>query len=263
VINEYGQLDFAQVCMNRIRAYESANHGRQHLVALSAGGRQDNGFSNPEVVGKDAVIATNCDVIMPGSDKFGATWGDTDDSTGNGPPIFNFDRPWLMDMDHIEAGARRPDLFWKHFCRGYHHNHFESNSTNDPTLSQPYSTLGWQAYLDDVTYGFDIIRRNIGWITRRANTVFKNLAAMTPTDDTSVASTRYVLADAPNEYVVFFPTASDGTIQQLEVGATYDLQWYDSQQGMEAGGPQSFTAASASRGFTPPGPEHALHLWKR
>ena len=167
-------------------------------------------------------------------------------------------------MDHIEAGARRPDLFWKHFCRGYHHNHFESNSSNDPLLSAPYSTLGWQAYLDDTTYGFDIIRRNIGWATNRANNVFKDLAAMQPYDDTSTAaSTRFVLADLGEEYMVFFPGDSSGTVYGLTDGATYDYQWYDSQAGNTVGSQLSFTAIATSRSFSAAGPDYVLHLWKR
>lgn len=174
-----------------------------------------------------------------------------------------------MDMDHVQnttTGTRDPSHFWKSLTRGYGYNHFESNFTGDPLLSQPYSALGWEGYLDDTVYGFNILRYNMGVGQKWANNESIDPLAMNATDDTSVASTTYCLADPGVEYIVFSLTDSTPTVKQLQIGETYRVKWCDATTGEEHPGTTTFTAGSTSQTLTAPfslGAEGAaLHVWR-
>jgi len=258
VHNEFGRMPFHETVMNRVRSYE-LTLPKQHLVMISAGGLTDNGTFTKTDVGKAAVLATTCDVIAPGTNQFSGTWGDTDGVV----PIQDWsNRPVIMDMDHIEAGLRDPIHFWRSFTRGYHYNLFESNNASGNTsVDYPYTVLGWEGYMNNTED--DVIRKNIGWATDRANNHFKNLANMNPDDGTGAASTGYVLYDPGVEYVVFSEPSSSFTVRQLQAGQIYDYQWFNSTSGLPAGSQQSVTPSGTSQSFNPSQVNYVLHLWRR
>jgi hypothetical protein len=270
VNNEMGRMPHQETVMDRVRAYQ-AGLPNQHLVGITAGGRIDTGNYTQTDVGKTAVKATTCDYICPGTDRFGATWGDTDDSSGTGPPLQDdLTRPWYLDMDHIQnttTGTRDPSHFWKSLCRGYGYNNFESNFTGDPALSQPYSTLYWEAYMNDTVYGFNIVRRSIGTGRKWLNDLCVwGTGNMQPTTSTAVCSTGYCIRNNNFEYIGFTLTDSTPTIGQLLPGETYVVKWYDPTNGVEEPGVTTFTASSTSQTLTAPftlGAEGAaFHVWR-
>ncbi len=270
VNNESGELDHQVTVMDRIRSYQDTKPN-QHLIAITAGGLTDSGSYTNTVVSKTNVKATTCDWICPGTDKFGATWGDTDDSSGNGPPLQDdLTRPWVLDMDHIQdtsTGTRDPSHFWKGLTRGYGYNHFEGNFNGDPILATPYSALGWEEYMVDTAgRGWNILRYNIGIGRKWFNDNTKDPLLMIPSDNTSVASTQYVIADPGEDYIVFSLTDSTPTIFQLQPGETYRVKWCDATAGAEYPGTTTFVASGTSQTLTAPftlGAEGAaVHVWR-
>lgn len=178
-----------------IRAYE-AQLPKQHPILMSAAGAIKN----------EHLEASSADAISP------ARKGSREDYVEN-PPATDGKHVVIADTDHMGWNRFRNDMAkgrawaWKNFTRGY----------NASLLIVIPDKAGW-----------DEARRALGDTRSLATRI--NLVAMTPRND--LASSKYCLADAGKEYLVYLP--SDGNVSVDLSAATGELavEWLNPSTGI-------------------------------
>lgn len=153
----------------------------------------------------------------------------------NPPPNFQ-GKIIVADTDHLGWNARRDhDWFWKQFCRGHHTWYLEW------AYESPTEAIA--------------ARKGIGQTVNWSRKI--NLAAMEPSTD--VASTRYCLSNAGNEYLVYQPGHGDFSVDLRDSIATFSVQWFAPMT--ESSQTDEEVRGGSVQSFTPPhnGPT-VLHL---
>ncbi len=125
------------------------------------------------------------------------------------PPVSDGRRVVLNDTDHLWGIGGHQAWVWKSFTRGY-----------NPIFMDPYDGEVLGNRLDPQ---WDPIRRGMGYTLQYARRM--NLAAIRPS--TEIASTKYCLANAGKQYLVYKPGDQGRSIRvKLEPG-TYRYEWFD------------------------------------
>jgi hypothetical protein len=213
--DKFGDSDWQFHLINVIRSYE-AGKPEQHPVGMTGAEQISN-----------SLLLTN-----PGEwTSFTATTYDSpsDPYTSN-PPASNGTRISILDTDHLGYSLFQNDpaftrtWVWKSFTRGHH-----------PIL------------MEDLT-GFS------GWIAgrsamghTRSYSARMNLAGMTPLN--ALSSTRYCLASAGQEYLVYQP--DNGSFTVNIAGGAYAYEWFNPATGSIAGA-GTVGAVGGDQSFTPP-----------
>jgi hypothetical protein len=139
-------------------------------------------------------------------------------------PVSDGTKVSILDSDHWFVQELRNDptfgreWVWKSFCRGH-----------NPILMEHLPPLS--AVLDDLAFapddpGYVASRKAMGFTRQFADRI--DLAAMTPQPE--IASTRYCLANARKEYLIYQPTAREPFSVKLTPGK-YRFEWFNPQQG--------------------------------
>jgi hypothetical protein len=139
------------------------------------------------------------------------------------PPAADGRKVIIVDTDHVGGGEE--SWVWKAFTRGLNPIYMDTWDVSDATREG--------------------VRRAMGDTRRFAERM--NLAAMTP--QPTWASTRYCLARAGTEYLIYQPEGGEGFSVELSPGA-YRYEWFDPAQGrgtdsgtiQATGGGQQFKA---------------------
>jgi len=155
------------------------------------------------------------------------------------PPAWNEKKVSLLDTDHIWGVGGHAAWVWKSFFRGH-----------NPLFMDPYdgSVLGQDR-------GWETIRAAMGHTRRLAERM--NLAAMTPQGE--LASTKYCLANAGTEYLVYQPKPGEGFSVELKPG-TYRYEWFNPTQGKIAGSDRIESPGGAQQFKAPFGSDAVLWL---
>jgi len=155
------------------------------------------------------------------------------------PPAWNEKKVSLLDTDHIWGVGGNAAWVWKSFLRGH-----------NPLFMDPYdgSVLGHDP-------GWETIRAAMGHTRRLAGTM--NLAAMTPQGE--LASTKYCLANAGVEYLVYQTKPGEGFSVELKAG-TYRYEWFNPPQGKIAGSDRLESPGGAQQFKAPFGSDAVLWL---
>jgi len=142
-------------------------------------------------------------------------WDQPKDPWTSDPPTADGTKVCLLDTDHIgwkifiDDAAFTRAWVWKSFTRGH-------------------STLLMENLADSA--GWIAGRAAMGHTHRFAERM--NLAAMTP--QPALASTRYCLASAGMEYLIYQPLGTEGFSVELAAGA-YHYEWFNPAKGEDVG----------------------------
>ena len=190
IINEAvlpASKDWQYHMIRLVREYERTKP-KQHLIIMSGGHNEAGGILED----------SPADIISPD--------GSLHNYKDGGPAAY-VDKVVINDTDHLWGFSRveQAEIYrkwvWKTFLRG---NHCLFMDDYDSFLNKNNG---------QINPAYDLIRKNLGY-TVDYSMQFSDLAKMVP--DTSVASTRYTLANKGQEYLVYFP---DDENESLEGGS--------------------------------------------
>jgi hypothetical protein len=216
--------------INYIKTYE-ASQAKQHPVGMTflyPGGSNTDLFNSP------------ADWISPNGDI-------------NNPPVATGSKVILADTDHLCGICGNRQWTWKSFTRG-----------ENPIFMDPY---GPESTGRGTPGGYDpnnpndvSLRLNLGYI--RSYAARMNLAAMTPTSNTSLCSTGYCLRNAVMsgaEYLAYLPSGGSITINLSATAGTLSVEWFNPTNGNTVAG--GTVNGGANRQFTAPfGGDAVLYL---
>lgn len=214
-----------------VKDYE-ATKARRHPVGMTF--QWAKGFADP--VTDTLLFEGPADWISPRRDgKDGETYR-TD------PPVADGRKVVILDTDHLWGLGGNVGWVWKSFLRGY-----------NPIFMDPYDNK----VLGKVPPGqWDPLRQALGQTRRLAERL--DLAALTP--QPGLASTRYCLARAGQEYVVFLPDGGRARVD-LAGAATLSVEWIHPVEGTRT--PGGSVSGGQPREFDAPFSGAAvLHLWR-
>lgn len=191
IANEsYGTAEWQYHMIRFIRAYE-AQQPKQHPVLMSAAGAITN----------EHLDASPADAIAP------ARKGSREDYVEN-PPATDGKHVVIADTDHMGWNRFRNDTAkgrawaWKNFTRGY----------NASLLIVIPDKAGWNE-----------ARRALGDTRSLATRI--NLVAMTPRNN--LASSKYCLADAGKEYLVYLPSGGNVSVDLSAALGELAVEWFN------------------------------------
>lgn len=239
ITNETTAAPWQTKVINWIRQYE-ATKPKTHIIWHSIGGLQDDGtFSNSDTF----IENSSAEVLSFGRRYKGADFRKS-------PVLHSFDKPIIMDIDHIWAYANpQPHtLPWKALTRGYHYVIYEG-------WSEVWGNEGWHTYFNEVDS--DRARRNLGQAATYANNAL-NLEKMIPS--TTLSSTGYVLAQEGIEYIIFSEEQAPFSVKGLKPNNTYEYEWYNTYLYSKTHKNNKFIATSNTREFTPPYGNAVLYI---
>jgi hypothetical protein len=221
VANEMGAISWQLEMINHIKTYEARS--KKHLILYSPAGLLEDGANYHS--------SSIAEALTSGASVFSVAGGWAD--YVNDPPVNTWGMPAIIDIDHIfwreysvEENIRIP---WKAFTRGYHYALYDA-----PFEVPETETAEW-----------DMKRRGAGGTVTYANKI--DLANMEPS--TVVSSTRFALAKAGSEYLVYAPGGGSFTVD-VQAG-TYDYEWFNTRTAaIVSTGP--ITTLGRSHSFTPP-----------
>jgi hypothetical protein len=192
VINEGGQKEWDWWVVKIIRDHERTK-SKQHPIGITGHGAER----------LASMLESPADWISPGRA----------DGYAENPPAWDakHNKVSLLDTDHIWGVGGNAAWVWKSFLRGH-----------NPLFMDPYdgSVLGKPGDRQ-----WEPIYQSLGAARRIAERI--NLAAMTPADE--LASTKYCLADAGKEYLVYLP---EGGTVALDLSAAKEKMagfWFDGE----------------------------------
>jgi hypothetical protein len=162
----------------------------------------------------------------------------------NNPPLAAGTKVILSDTDHLCGLCGNYQWVWKSFTRG-----------ENPIFMDPYDGAGTGRGAPpgyDPNNSNDVaLRRNLGYVRSYATRI--NLAAMTPTSNTSLCSTAYCLRNAVasgGEYLAYLPSGGSITINLTATPGTLTVEWFNPSTGTTvSGGPVN---GGANRQLTAP-----------
>jgi hypothetical protein len=199
-----------------IKKYQ-ATKPKQHPVGMTSAG-----FSAPYDDLAD-LLNSPADWISPGRPASLAH-----DYLDN-PPVADGFKVIISDSDHLATELKSPSWIWKSATRGLNPIFMDS--------FPPLDILG----AADVT----LIRRNLGHARGYVNKM--DLRATTPRPE--LASTRYALANAGTEYLVYQP--AQGRFSVNLPSGRYRYEWFNPADASVAG-TGSLTASEGASTFSPP-----------
>ena len=143
------------------------------------------------------------------------------------PPAADGRKVVLADTDHLWGLGGNQGWVWKSFTRGC-----------NPIFMDPYRGVVLGKRFDPK---WDPIRRSLGYTRRYARRM--DLAAARPMPN--VASTKYCLANAGRQYVIYKPANEKASVRVKLPAGTYTYEWFDPTRGRRAQrGEKSVTGAS-------------------
>jgi len=129
------------------------------------------------------------------------------------PPVADGRKVVLSDTDHLWGIGGNQAWIWKSFTRGH-----------NPLFMDPYDGIVLGKGSDP---RWEPVRKSLGYTRLYADRM--NLATMLPRPE--LASTKYCLADAGREYLVYNPDGGKDTFEvQLKLGS-YSFEWFSPTQG--------------------------------
>ena len=214
VINEGGEKQWDRWVIRTVRDAERGKPKR-HPIGLTGHGAE----RLADMLDSDA------DWVSPGRA----------DGYAEDPPAWDakHGKVSVIDTDHVWGVGGDEGWVWKSFIRG--HNPIFMDPYDGSVLGTPGVGLQWAR-----------IRRALGQARRLADRV--NLAAMRPADD--LASTKYCLADAGTEYLVYAPDGGAVTVDLSAAKGEVAARWFDPAR--DATVAHGTARGGAAREFKPP-----------
>lgn len=200
-----------------VKEYE-ATRPKQHPVGITA-------FDSGGEGSMDALLNSPADWISPQND---GTGGDYQDD----PPAANGRKIIISDTDHLWGVGGDEEWVWKSFTRGHHPIYM------DPLRKEDWFRIS-EAEMEQA-------RKAMG----QARKVAEKIALTRMTPQPKLASTRFCLAEAGKEYLIYQPKPEQQFTVELPAG-NYVTEWFDT----DAGGftnVETISVAGALYKFTPP-----------
>jgi Family of unknown function (DUF6298) len=257
IINEGGATDW-QYHMIRFIKQTETRMPKQHPVGMTH--RGDKLQHNQDLFNSPA------DWISPNAEPF--TWKMGDSTVTSSfkldPPAADGKKVVLPDTDHLWGHGGNYKWVWKCFLRGL-----------NPILMDPWDpmagiedekkTTGWiydegGITKDDRNYPeFALIRQNMGYARKLSERIA--LANMVPRSELS--STRYCLADAGNEYLVYFPESTIEKVDLRNAKGEYEVEWFIPLMNLTFKGPRTITGGDFVKMQPPTSLDAVLYLKKK
>jgi hypothetical protein len=213
VINEGGQQDWDWWVVKTIQDHQQTKP-KQHPIGITGHGAED----------LAAMLASPAQWISPGRK----------DGYAENPPAWDGKKVSLLDTDHIWGVGGNVGWVWKSFLRG--HNPIFMDPYEGQVLGKP-GDRQWEP-----------LRRSLGYTRRFAQRI--DLAAMTPHD--ALSSSRYCLANAGKEYLVYLPDGGNVTVDLTAAQGELRCEWFNPADGesiatdaVRGGGRREFKAPFA------------------
>lgn len=131
------------------------------------------------------------------------------------PPTADGKKVSLLDTDHIWGVGGGREWVWKSFLRGH-----------NPIWMDPYDdSSAWEPLPPNA----EDVRRNLGDARRYAERI--DLAVMTPSSQ--LASTKYCLANAGSEYLVYLPDGGSVTVDLTNAQGDFAVEWQNAATGKD------------------------------
>jgi Family of unknown function (DUF6298) len=184
-----------------IKNYEKSKP-RQHLVMMSAGGRNRAGVWKQ--LDPDAVINSPADCFAVSGRWQSRRYG------RKNPPPNNTGKPGFVDMDHVRPGSYDTGFVWSAFTRGYNFDLYDKPFER-PEMEGPK----WRC-----------VRLNVGKTVEYSRKL--DLTNAGPRGD--LASTGFCLAKPGCQYVVYQPHSGAFTVSGLRPNVSYRYELYSSEQ---------------------------------
>jgi hypothetical protein len=193
VINEGGEMEWDWWVVKTIKDHERSKP-KQHAIGITGHGAER----------LTSMLASPANWISPGRV----------DGYAEEPPAWDdkHKKVSLLDTDHIWGVGGNAAWVWKSFLRG--HNPIFMDPYDGSVLGKPNDKRWPPVY------------RAMGDTRRFAQRV--NLSAMTPADQ--LASTKYCLAAAGKEYLVYVPDGGAVSVDLSAAEGSFNVEWFDTQQ---------------------------------
>jgi hypothetical protein len=153
------------------------------------------------------------------------TWTSPEQPYGSDPSAWKYNPPVgdgkkviLSDTDHLWGRGGTVDWVWKTFTRGHNTLYMDNLRTAD---EQPFVRNG------ENMAGHLAMRKNMGYTNRYAQKMDMN--NMKPS--TTVCSTKYCLAEAGQEYLVYQPGSGSFTVNLTGHVAEFTVEWFEPATG--------------------------------
>ncbi|MCB0688392.1 MAG: DUF4038 domain-containing protein, partial [Saprospiraceae bacterium] len=219
IINEGGTIEWCYHMIRYIREVE-AKKPKQHMIGLGT-------RITPTMLNK-ILWDSPADYISPTWEPpdWAAPGADAVDDYGSNPPINKGDKVCIIDTDHLWGYGGNYVWAWKSFLRGLNPIFMDSwkripGKMKLPEMDWAFVTGGINR-LDRDYPDYEPLRDNMGYINRFAKQV--DLKNMKPHADLS--TTRYCLANPGQEYLIYFPPFSKGTVNLSDVSGDLDIVWF-------------------------------------
>jgi len=224
----HGSVEWQYHMIDLIKRYE-ATKPQQHPVGMTfrvPGGDDGELFSSP------------ADWISPRGKKLdsGQPASLVDPAVSDGSKVI------FLDTDHFQPSTADPKYPWRSFLRGNNTWVLEPDVISDLSPASDY----------------DGIRRTMGDTKSYADKM--DLAALTPSDNTSHCSTGYILRNPGVEYLAYQPDSGPFSVEL--VAGTYAYEWFSPETSSIAETDQ-ITALQGHVTFTPPFDQTAVLYLKK
>jgi hypothetical protein len=219
IINEGGGMEWQKHMVEYIKKKEKSM-AKQHPVGIT--------HSGIPFVFNEELFQSNADWISPANEPTDWQFGGTvrlEDYCEN-PPVNPSDKVIILDTDHLWGIGGNYGWAWKSFCRGLNPIFMDpwqplAGRENRDNGIESYATGGIRVGSTDYP-DWDLLRKNMGIIHELAARL--DLMNMKPME--RLSSTQYCLANPGKEYVVFFPSGGNATLNLSAARVNYQVSWY-------------------------------------
>jgi hypothetical protein len=219
IINEGGGMAWQKHMVDYIKKTEGMMV-KQHPVGITS--------SVTPFVLNDELFKSNADWISPANEPAEWQFPGTAciDNYSDNPPVNQSDKVVILDTDHLWGIGGNYSWAWKSFCRGLNPVFMDpwqpiAGKENKDNGTEIYATGGIRVGSTDYP-DWELLRKNMGIIRDLSSKV--DLINMKPMD--RLSSTRYCLACPGKEYVIFFPTGGNATLNLSPAKVNYEVSWY-------------------------------------
>jgi hypothetical protein len=219
VINEGGGINWQRHMAEYIKKTEKSL-ANQHPVGITN--------SVIPVMLNDELFRSNADWISPANEPTDWQFPGTVliDNYMDNPPDNQSDKVVILDTDHLWGIGGNYSWAWKAFCRGLNPIFMDpwqpiAGKENKDNGTETYATGGIRVGGADYP-DWELLRKNMGIIHDLSIRI--DLINMKPMD--GLSSTQYCLASPGKEYVVYFPSGGNATLNLSASKANYEVSWY-------------------------------------
>jgi len=202
-----GSVEWQYHFIDFVKGYERTKKPLRHPVGLT--------FIEPHGDNSE-LFESNADWISPGARTY---YTNPEEPYKVDPPEADGGKVIILDTDHLWGVGGDHKWVWKSFLRGY-----------NPIFMDPYEEE--YDYESGEKEEFDVVRKSMGQTLSYANRV--DLRNMLPAG--RLASTKYCLAKAGSEYLVYLPERGSVSMNLGDAEGEFTIEWFSPVEGSTVNG---------------------------